>query len=149
MAFLIFIVVVAVIAAFSVSIIKAVLFSVALLLSIVIVPFILMIIIGFLISPYTVTKRKRAEKKEGYNNAEGMLKDMKNGEIFGQVTQVLTYVLILVVSYRLGKGYFWAAVAGITIKSFFDFLWGDLPFQKQKFARDEFGNEVNLRSLRK
>jgi len=149
MAFLIFIVIVAVIAALSVSVIKAILFSVALLVSIVVVPFIVMIIIGFVISPFTVTRRKLNEKKKNYNVAEGMLKDMKNGKILGQVAQILTYVLILVVSYGLGKGYFWAAVVGILVKSFFDYLWGDLPFQKQKFARDEFGNEVNLRSVRK
>jgi hypothetical protein len=28
------------------------------------------------------------------------------------------------------------AIAGIGVKSFFDYLWGDLPFQKQKYLMD-------------
>ena len=132
MDFLIFTIVVTAIAALSIGFLKAIIFAVILLASIVIAPMVVLVIIGLLISPYTVTRRKLREKKDSKNVAENLVKGIHNGKILGYVSQYLTYGAILLITYQLGMGYFWAALAGMLVKTFYDFMWGDLPFQKPK-----------------
>lgn len=148
MAFVIFLVVVAFVAALTVSIVKATIFSLVLLVSVVVLPIIVMLILGLLVSPITVYMRKRAEKSDDYSEAAYMAKSGKYGTVLSQTSQITGYLLILVISHKLGKAYLWASLSGIGVKSIFDYMWGDLPFQKQKFATDEFGNTVAVHNTK-
>jgi O-antigen/teichoic acid export membrane protein len=148
MAFVVFITIVALISALSMSVGKALLFAIALLFTVVAAPIILMLLLSVVISPFTSYLRKRAQKNSSYEPANYMMISAKYGVALAQIIQIIIYVLIALGSFKLGIGYLWAALSGITVKSVFDYMWGDLPFQKQKYTLDEFGNTVSVENNR-
>ena len=93
-----------------------------------------MFALGLIISPLVVLRNKRAAHSS-VSVADEWVKGGKDGEVLAAVSQIVAYILIAYAAYRLGSGYFWGAIAGIGVKSFFDYLTGDLPFQKHKYLK--------------
>ena len=103
-------------------------------MAVIVVPFIVMFALGLIISPPVVLRNKRAAHSS-VSVADEWVKGGKDGEVLAAVSQIVAYILIAYAAYRLGSGYFWGAIAGIGVKSFFDYLTGDLPFQKHKYLK--------------
>jgi hypothetical protein len=122
-------VLVAGISAFSVGLGRAVVFGLIFIVTLLVAPAIVAIIIA---SPVGVVNRLREKKQSTKEVAAGWAGAAKRGKALGQVAASIVYLAMLLVSWHLGGGYFWAAVVGVAFKLFIDFLWGDLPFQRPK-----------------
>lgn len=127
---LFFIVIVAIVAALKSNIWSGVLFSLGVFVSLLLLPIIVMLIVGFLIAPFTIGRDKRLEKKLGL--AGSWQKNAKEGKILGNIIELIVFAVIIYVGFHAGHSFGWAALMGVALKLASDYTMGDTFFEYRR-----------------
>jgi len=131
MDFVIFVIVIAYVSGRSIGIIQGILFGIISLIAMIIIPLVLTFLTGFILKPKRYL-HPQSEETFATGDLESIKKEFSNANKIGDFSMVVAYLIILLISFNLGNGYFQGALMGIIFKTLIDLFWGDVPFLHKK-----------------